>query len=1029
MAVNVGTLLVDVRFNTGDLSRRLEGELGRAGARAGDAASSSISGRLKSLGTSVGNFGRQLTVGLTLPLVAFGHQAVQAFVGFDKAMTQIVALAGVNREVVQGWRGDVMALGAQWGVSAAEAAKALYFITSSGVEAANALGVLDIAVKGQAVGLGTATQVADAVTSAMNAYGKENVSAAKAADILTVAVREGKGEASQMAGALSSVIPLAAGLGVSYGQVAGSMSAMTLSGTTADEAATQLRGILNTFTDMTPQAQRALKAYTGLDYATLRLRLRSEGLIPVLKDVVAGFEGNTAAISEVFPNIRANVGVMNLFGAKTQQTTDIVKQAEAAQGDFNKAVEETERSPAFRLAKAQANLDAAMTNIGASVVPVVSGLTEVFAEFLHGLAQLPGPIQTTAIGLGTLAAAAGPMLYVGSSVMRLAGNIGQFLPSLGALQGSLTRLIMSGNPIANMFGRIGAAGMAVLGPLAAAAATAVVAFTLLNAKLGENEAKFKAIADQGVANNIKPETWEELEDRVNSAGQAVNSAVSEIDAIDRKPKENMFGWLYGDIASQFDIAAAYDRRNAQEGGEAARKVYEHGQRLLGQAAVLTKTYLLSRTGALEWIKAQERLGIVFKDDAAAVAAFKAALDAGDPSAKKAQNTVEKAIPAWDALAAKVKETSDSFFGVLKAQDAYEDSLIAIEDAKTGVIDAEKAYAKAIQASENAARQIVAADRNVIRSGEKLAESRRAVTVAQLELDRVLLGKEDALDLRSSQLGVREARKALTESDATDPLARQRARIAFQRAQLDLEKARGQHDRNVDEARKNVQSAEEAVLDAEAAQADAIKGAQDARIAYNDSLEAQAKAHRDIGKAQEAVRDAELSSLGAAEAYAGAQSTLNNLFQSGTAKSQEFHKYLTDLKNLYPELTGVVDEYIQKYKLLDTSIGEVGNMKAGFQSERAIEGRAGGGPVGANRTYEVNERNVPELYSGGGRQYLIPVGSGSVIPLAAEHLPVAGGDGATYSDTINIYETGNARQTAYEVRREKRKASYLSGRQP
>ena len=60
-------------------------------------------------------------------------------------------------------------------------------------------------------------------------------------------------------------------------------------------------------------------------------------------------------------------------------------------------------------------------------------------------------------------------------------------------------------------------------------------------------------------------------------------------------------------------------------------------------------------------------------------------------------------------------------------------------------------------------------------------------------------------------------------------------------------------------------------------------------------------------------------------------------------------------------------------VLGSLVSGVGSLLSG--------GRANGGPVGAGRMYEVNERGVPELLNVGGKQILMMAGqSGTVIPL-------------------------------------------------
>ena len=68
----------------------------------------------------------------------------------------------------------------------------------------------------------------------MNAYKDMNLTATDATDVLTAAVREGKLEASALAGSMGNVLPTAsAALGVSFNDVGAAMAAMSRTGTDA----------------------------------------------------------------------------------------------------------------------------------------------------------------------------------------------------------------------------------------------------------------------------------------------------------------------------------------------------------------------------------------------------------------------------------------------------------------------------------------------------------------------------------------------------------------------------------------------------------------------------------------------------------------------------------------------------------------------------------------------------------------------------------------------------------------------------
>ena len=104
---------------------------------------------------------------------------------------------------------------------------------------------LEASARAAAIGLGDVTDIADLATSTLNAYGEENISAVGATDVLTAAVREGKLEASELAGSMGRVLPIASAMGVQFHEVGAAFAALSRTGTNAAEAATQVRGILS----------------------------------------------------------------------------------------------------------------------------------------------------------------------------------------------------------------------------------------------------------------------------------------------------------------------------------------------------------------------------------------------------------------------------------------------------------------------------------------------------------------------------------------------------------------------------------------------------------------------------------------------------------------------------------------------------------------------------------------------------------------------------------------------------------------
>ena len=175
-------------------------------------------GKLKSIGSSMQKF--------ALPLALVGGASVKMALDFDKSLTKIKALVGIAGNKVNEMGESARQMALNTGISSNEAADALFFITSAGLRGADAMSALDIASKAAASGLGETKTIADLATSAMNAYGKDVLGAEGATDVLTSAVREGKLESGELAGAMGGVIPIASNMGVEFHEVGAAMAAM-----------------------------------------------------------------------------------------------------------------------------------------------------------------------------------------------------------------------------------------------------------------------------------------------------------------------------------------------------------------------------------------------------------------------------------------------------------------------------------------------------------------------------------------------------------------------------------------------------------------------------------------------------------------------------------------------------------------------------------------------------------------------------------------------------------------------------------
>ena len=299
---------------------------------------------------------------------------------FETSFAKIEGLVGVSTDQLGELEEAARTLGPQFGKSANEAAEALFFITSAGLRGEEAITVLEASLKGAAIGLGDTKTIADLATSAVNAYGASQLDGAKAVDVLTEAVRLGKLEPAELAGAMGAVLPLASNLGVSFDQVGAALAGMSKTGTDASTASTQLRQIFTSLVKPTTEAEDAL-AGMGLSAEGLRTQLAEEGLFATLETLTGAFDGNIEATASVFGNVRALSGVLDLMGASAEDNREVFALMADDVGVLDEALEIVQDTGANKFA-------VAMETMKASLLPIGDLLLDIAGDMLTAM----GPV-------------------------------------------------------------------------------------------------------------------------------------------------------------------------------------------------------------------------------------------------------------------------------------------------------------------------------------------------------------------------------------------------------------------------------------------------------------------------------------------------------------------------------------------------------------------------------------------------------------------------------------------------------------
>jgi TP901 family phage tail tape measure protein len=309
-----------------------------------------------------------------------GQAAVQAFRNFELSFSRIRGLVGVSADAVEEMKKGVLGLAGATTKGPEELAEALYFITSSGIrDTSTVMSVLESSAKASAAGMGETTVVADALTSALQAYGMGNLSAANATDILVAAVREGKAEADTFAPAFSKVLPVSAAFGASFNDVAAAMAALTRSGMTAGTAGIYVRQVLSQLLKPSKQARDAL-ASVGTSAEQVRNDIRDKGLFEGLSNLsekLGGTDEGAENFAKVFGNVRALTAMLQLVGPAAAENEEVFRRMSNTTGDLDHAFMSYAETVDKEFAEAFANSRVALIKLGEALKPLVTSMLNI----------------------------------------------------------------------------------------------------------------------------------------------------------------------------------------------------------------------------------------------------------------------------------------------------------------------------------------------------------------------------------------------------------------------------------------------------------------------------------------------------------------------------------------------------------------------------------------------------------------------------------------------------------------------------
>jgi TP901 family phage tail tape measure protein len=397
-------------------------------------------GQLINWGKNTQWAGRQLTVGLTLPIVAFGKAAADAFKVADAELVRLTKVYG-----------DLS------GTSAAELSAIRREVASTASELAKSYGAAytetialaaDIAATGQT---GESLLASTRETTRLAILGEvDRQEAMKATLAIQTAFKQNTGELTESINFLNAVEnqtstsladlveaipkagPVIQSLGGSVQDLALYLTAMREGGVNASEGANAIKSSLASLINPTKVAKDMFKGF-GIDLENIvtsnagnvtatiiELQGALEKLDPLQKSkAIEQLFGKFqfARLSALFNNLgkegSQTLQVMDLMKASSEELADIASRelgqvTESASGRYRRAVE---------------GLKADLASVGETFLGIATGLINFVDKIVNLVNRLPDPVKKILAGFAALTALAGPLIMLTGVLANFFGYI------------------------------------------------------------------------------------------------------------------------------------------------------------------------------------------------------------------------------------------------------------------------------------------------------------------------------------------------------------------------------------------------------------------------------------------------------------------------------------------------------------------------------------------------------------------------------------------------------------------------------
>ena len=330
---------------------------------------------VKGFAKNVGALGVKAGAAFGGAAAAVGVVGVNAAADFEKSMREVLTLLPEAGADTFGQLSDqVKDFSKDFGVLPGEVIPSLYQALSAGVPQDNVFEFLEVAQQAAKGGVTDLETAVDGITSVVNAYGSDVISATEASDLMFTAVRLGKTDFEQLSSSLFQVAPIAASLGVDFQDVTAALANLTAQGTPTRVATTQMKASLSELGKEGTKADKAFREIVGVGFNDF---IAAGGNVQQAFQLMAdGADAQNKSVLDLFGSIEAGQGVLALTADGGVAFQESLNAMGDSAGATQTAFDTMDQGLAANFDRIKANIEVLKIEIGQRLAPLVIRATD-----------------------------------------------------------------------------------------------------------------------------------------------------------------------------------------------------------------------------------------------------------------------------------------------------------------------------------------------------------------------------------------------------------------------------------------------------------------------------------------------------------------------------------------------------------------------------------------------------------------------------------------------------------------------------